>query len=62
MVYPHHGDVFYLCLLLQHRHALLWEDIRTVDNVIHATHRDAAHALGSLEDVQEGMLVFQEML
>ncbi len=62
MLYPNHGDVFYLCLLLHHGHALLWEDIHTVDDVIYATHRDAAHALGLLEDVQEGMLVFQEML
>ncbi len=62
MVYPHHGDMFYLRLLLQHRRALSWEDIHTVDDIIYATHWDAARALGLLEDPQEGMLVFQEML
>jgi hypothetical protein len=62
MVYPRHGDVFYLRLLLLHRSALDWLDIRTVDGIIYPTHQDAARAIGLLEDKNEAVLAFQELL
>lgn len=62
VVYPHHSDVFYLRLLLLHRPASSWIDIRTVDGTIYNTHQDTAWVLGLLEDANEGMLAFQEMI
>lgn len=62
MVYPRHGDVFYLRLLLLHRSALDWTDIRTVDGVIHPTHQDAARAMGLLDDKNEAVMAFEELL
>jgi hypothetical protein len=62
MVYPRHGDVFYLRTLLLHRSALDWTDIRTVDGVIYATHQEAARALGLFDNREEGLMAFEEML
>jgi hypothetical protein len=53
MVYPRHGDVFYLRALLLHRSARDWADIRTVDGIIHPTHQDAARALGLVDNLSE---------
>jgi hypothetical protein len=62
MVYPRHGDVFYLRALLLHRSALDWIDIRTVDGVIYPTHQEAARALGLFDNSEEGIMAFEEML
>ncbi|KAJ6573253.1 hypothetical protein B0H10DRAFT_1661839, partial [Mycena sp. CBHHK59/15] len=53
MVYPCHGDVFYLRTLLLHRSARDWIDIRTVDGVVYATHQEAAHAMGLFDNRDE---------
>ncbi len=45
IVYPCHGNIFYLHLLLLHWPALLWENIRMVNNVIYATHQDTCYNL-----------------
>jgi hypothetical protein len=62
MVYPKHGDVFYLRALLAHRSAHGWEELRTVDGEIFGTYQEAARALGLFTDHNEGLLAFRELL
>jgi hypothetical protein len=62
MVYPRHGDVFYLRALLLHRSARNWVDIRTVDGVTYPTHQDAARALGLFDNRDEAIMAFEELL
>jgi hypothetical protein len=62
LVYPRHGDVFYLRALLLYRSALDWIDIRTVDGVIYSTHQEAARALGLFDNSEESVMAFEEML
>lgn len=47
---PDCSDLWYLRLLLYHIPASSWEDIRTVDNVLHPTHEAAAQARGLVAD------------
>ena len=54
------GEVWYLRLLLQHRPARSFEEIRTVDNVLHASYSEAARATGLLENVTESEICMQE--
>jgi hypothetical protein len=62
MVYPRHGDVFYLRALLLHRSAQGWTDIRTVDGVVYPTHQEAARAMGLFDNRDEGVMAFEELL
>lgn len=62
MVYPRHGDVFYLRILLLHRSAHDWVDIRTVDGVIYGTYQEAARAMGLFDNRDEGIMAFEELL
>ncbi|KAF5349056.1 hypothetical protein D9758_012686 [Tetrapyrgos nigripes] len=63
MVYPRHGDVFYLCCLLMHGGAFhSWEDICTVDGVLYDSFADAARAKGLFDNASEGTLAFQELV
>ena len=57
---PDCGDVWYLRLLLYYIPASSWEDIRTVDNVLHPTHEAAAQARGLVADLQEFDLTLRE--
>jgi len=53
-VSPSRGDLFYLRQLLKHvvgKHS--FEDVRTVNGVLHPTYKEAAIALGLLRDDQE---------
>lgn len=59
---PHHRDVFYFQLLLLHRSALDWTDIHIVNGVIHLTHQDATCAIGLLNDENEVVMAFEELL
>jgi len=62
MVYPYHGDVFYLRALLVHRSAHSWTDLRTVEGVEHATFQEAARAFGLFTNNDEAILAFEELL
>jgi hypothetical protein len=55
MVYPRHGDVFYLRALLLHRNARDWINIRTINGVIYNTYQEAARAMGLFDNRDEGM-------
>ena len=60
MLYPSAGEVFYLRLLLAHRSASSFEDIRTVDDHLFLTFQEAAIAIGIFIDSQEGQLCMTE--
>lgn len=62
MVYPRHGDVFYLRALLLHRSANGWLDMRTIDGVVYATYQEAARAMLLFDNRDEGLMAFEEML
>jgi hypothetical protein len=62
MVYPHHGDVFYLHAPLLHRRAQSWVDIRTVEGIVYPTHQEAARAMGLFDNHDEGVMAFEELL
>jgi hypothetical protein len=62
MVYPRHGDVFYLRALLLHRSARSWVDIRTVEGIVYPTHQEAARAMGLFDNRYEGVMAFEELL
>ena len=62
MVYPRHGDVFFLRVLLLHRSAHDWVDIRTIDGVVYGTYQEAAQAMGLFDNRDEGIMAFEELL
>lgn len=63
MVYPRHGDVFYLRALLLHgRGYHSWEDIRTIDGVQYHSFQEAARAFGLFNDINEATMAFIELL
>lgn len=62
MVYPRHGDVFYLRALLLHKSARDWIDIRTINGITYPTHQEAARALGLFDDQNEGIMAFEELV
>ncbi|KAJ7362946.1 hypothetical protein DFH08DRAFT_1025440, partial [Mycena albidolilacea] len=62
MVYPRHGDVFYLRALLLHRTARDWIDLRTINGVVHGTYQEAARAMGLFDNRDEGIMAFEELL
>jgi hypothetical protein len=62
MVYPRHGDVFYLRAILLHRSAHDWIDLRTVDGVTYGSYQEAARALGLFDNRDEGIMAFEELL
>ncbi|KAJ7918252.1 hypothetical protein B0H13DRAFT_2321577 [Mycena leptocephala] len=53
MVYPRHGDVFYLRTLLLHRSARDWVDLRTIDGIVYATYQEAARAMSLFDNRDE---------
>ena len=60
MLYPSAGEIFYLRLLLAHKPASSFEDIRTVDAHLFPTFQEAAIALGIFVDLHEGQLCMTE--
>lgn len=62
MVYPRHGDVFYLRALLLHRSARDWVDLRTVEGVTYGSYQEAARAMGLFDNRNEGIMAFEELL
>jgi hypothetical protein len=58
MVYPRHG----LRMLLLHRSAHDWVDIRTIDGVGYGTYQEAAQAMGLFDNRDEGRMAFEELL
>jgi hypothetical protein len=62
MVYPRHGDVFYLRALLLHRSAHSWLDMRTIDGVVYGTYQEAARTLGLFDNRDEAIIAFEELL
>jgi hypothetical protein len=47
------GELFYLQILLRHRSAFRFEDLRTIHNRVYPTYQEAARALGLFEDESE---------
>jgi hypothetical protein len=62
MVYPRHGDVFYLRALLLHRSAGSWIDLRTINGMVYGTYQEAARAMGLFDNRDEGIMAFEELL
>lgn len=62
MVYPRHGDVFYLRALLLHRSSRNWVDMRTIEGVVYGTYQEAARAMGLFDNRDEGIMAFEELL
>jgi hypothetical protein len=62
MVYPRHGDVFYLRAILLHRSAHNWIDLQTVNGVTYGSYQEAARALGLFDNRDEGIMAFEELL
>jgi len=56
------GDVYYLRLLLLHRPARSFNELKTIDGFLHDTFQDAARALGLVHDENEGANVMLEMV
>ena len=44
------GDIYYMRLMLNHRESTCFEDVITVDGVVHECHSDACDAIGLLFD------------
>lgn len=61
-VRPGHGEVFYIRMLLFHQAARSFDDLRTVDGILHDTFQSAAHACGLLEHNNEGELVLEDAI
>ena len=60
-VHPSHPERFALRLLLLHRKGVTsFEDLRTIDGYLHETFKDAARAMGLLEDDTEHRRCLQE--
>jgi hypothetical protein len=62
MVYPRHGEVFYLRALLLHRSAHSWKDLKTIHGVLHPTFQSAAQNLGLFQNSNEATMAFEELL
>lgn len=54
------GELFYIRLLLLHRPALSWEDLRTFDGITLDTYHQAALHAGLIENNNEGFLALEE--
>ncbi|KAH7666177.1 DNA helicase protein [Dioscorea alata] len=53
-IHPSAGELYYLCLLLNEiKGARSYEDLRTINNVVYTTYREACFALGILGDDSE---------
>lgn len=61
-VRPSEGERFYLRTLLQHRPALSFEDLRTIDGTEYNTFQEAATALGLFADQNEGIYALKEAI
>lgn len=60
-VSPRHGDKYYLRLLLHHvKGATSWEDLRTVNGVLHPSFQEACVARGLLQDDAEWVRCLKE--
>jgi hypothetical protein len=62
MVYAHHGDVFYLRIILMHRPASGFLDAQTFLGVVYSTFQEATVAMGLFAENNEGELAFLELL
>ncbi|CDO69901.1 hypothetical protein BN946_scf184884.g60 [Trametes cinnabarina] len=56
------GERYFLRALLQHRSANSFEDLRTINGVLHDSFQDAAHASGLFADDNEGELSIIEAI
>jgi PIF1-like helicase len=59
---PKIGELFYVRVLLQHRPAFSFEDLRTIHNRLYATYQEAAIALGLFEDESEAVRAMREAI
>ena len=61
-LYPSAGEIFYLRILLLHKHCRTFEDLLTVDGVELKTFQGAAEALGLIEHGDEGNFALNEAI
>lgn len=59
-VHVSRGELFYLRILLLSRPGASWEDLRTVNNVVHPSFQSACIALGLFADKDEAHFCMQE--
>jgi len=57
---PRIGELFYIRVLLQHRPAFGFADLRTIHNRLYSTYQEAATALGLFEDESEAFRAMRE--
>ena len=57
---PRIGELFYVRVLLLHRPASSFEDLRTIHGRVYATYQEAATALGLFEDESEAVRAMRE--
>jgi hypothetical protein len=57
---PRIGELFYVRILLHHRPAISFEDLRTIHGRVYATYQEAATALGLFEDELEAVRAVRE--
>jgi hypothetical protein len=62
MVYPQHGEVFYLRALLIHRTAHGWQELKTIGDIYYPTYQLAAEAFGLFNNQNEATMAFNELL
>ena len=61
-VWPGMGEVFYIRLLLFHKPARSFEELRTIDGTLHDTFEGASRAAGLLQDANEGWLAMEDAI
>ena len=59
---PGRGEQFFLYILLKNRPARSYEDLKTVDGVVHDKFRDAVRALGLMRDDNEYVLCIEQAM
>lgn len=57
---PRIGELFYVRILLQHRPASSFEDLKTIHGRVYDTYQEAAKALGLFEDESEPVRAMRE--
>lgn len=60
MVFPQHGEVFYLRALLLHHTAHSWKELKTVHGILYPTFQSATQNFGLFQDSNEATMAFEE--
>jgi len=62
MLYPTAGEIWYVRLLLMHRSCISFKDLRTINAIEYSTFQEAAIAYGLVEDQNEVVRCFEDIL